>query len=247
MEAADFTDEEIASQLLSDLEQKPKFVAHKLSVREMMALTFVCAVAISLVNEFQVLGTLALFGVAFIWSLASASYVKGSQARFINEVIWGCLLPIACLMTDPIVFALHGGGYFGVQIFGKHVPEVPIGIYLFLGWQMLNMAASWFIAGASPSVRAWFAGTFLVGAIFAGGLGLILIPLSLLGLTYVIGIIGFTPLITAYIYASRTRRYWRASHSSLNRLYFALAGMVGAIILPAIFSITVFTFSTTAL
>ena len=46
MEAADFTDEEIASQLLSDLEQKPKFVAHKLSVREMMALTFVCAVAI---------------------------------------------------------------------------------------------------------------------------------------------------------------------------------------------------------
>ena len=245
MDANELTDEEIVERLLSKAEQdsevqpdddvvvdrdqfyaQPEFFAYKISVRELMLLTFACAAAVALVNSFAIWGTLTLFGCGIIiWALAHSSYFQSLNMRWSNEVLWGCILPIACMVTDP-------GFFEGFKNLYRFQLLVALEIYILLGWQILNLMVSWFVAGASPGVRAWFSGTFAFGAIYATCLGAVLIPVSALGLFVVIGILGYTPLVTAYIYGSRARRFWLASDSSRYRTPLALAGFLGSIIIP---------------
>ena len=261
MDANELTDEEIVERLLSQAEQEgvppidcppresatsmvpeglpdnvvvnrdqfyaqPQFFAYKISVRELMLLTFACAAAVALVNSFGVWGTLTLFGCGItIWALAYSSDFQNLKTRWSNEVLWGCILPIACMVTDPGVF--HN--FKNLQQFQ---PLVAPEIYILLGWQIFNLSVSWFVAGASPGIRAWFSGTFAFGATYALYLGVILSPLSTAGLYVVIGILGYTPLVTSYIYGSRARRFWLASDSSPYRTPLALAGFLGSIIIP---------------
>jgi len=117
------------------------------------------------------------------------------------EVICGILLPIVCVVADPIVFkhsVLFGG--LGGPLFQWGIVfgymEILIGVIaltIFL-WRR----------PASP----FLAGILLVGTAFSVFLGIILFPFSLLGLFFVIGVLGFSPFLSFIVFARACRQVW---------------------------------------
>jgi hypothetical protein len=77
----------------------------------------------------------------------------------------------------------------------------------------------------------------LAGGIFSFLLGLALLPFSLMGLLILIGIFGFTPFITSFVFFRNARRCWLQSFQSSSRKHSAsMTIFVAAVVLivPAI-------------
>lgn len=118
--------------------------------------------------------------------------------------IFGVIMPLICFIFDPIVFK---GGFGGGALFGSYRPFA----YVLCGACILTMSV-WLVW--REKLR-WLSG-FIAGLFFLGGaislcVGIILFPFSLLGLFFLIGALGFTPLFTAVIYL---RNAFRALHTS---------------------------------
>jgi len=97
----------------------------------------------------------------------------------------GIILPLICLTFDPIVFRTT----FGEPILGSY----KISGYGFMVLSMLTLAA-WLPIRRLPSV---FCGCLFAACAFALVLGVALLPISLIGLFAIIGILGFSPFLTA--------------------------------------------------
>lgn len=147
-------------------------------------------------------------------------------------------MPIACVFTDPIVFQ-HGidsppdAGWFA------SLPSWAMLMYALIGWQMFNLVTSWFLS-EFEGFRAWFAGTFLIGTVLAFGVGIAILPLTLLGLFVLFGVLGFTPLITGYVYLRACIRNWptaflasKSRSVELRWLYFTV-GIATALLVPVV-------------
>jgi hypothetical protein len=103
----------------------------------------------------------------------------------IAAVVLGIVLPLICLAFDPIVLSAT----FGQPILGSF----KIGVYGFVALSMFALVA-WLTIRRFPSL---FCGFLLGGCVFALLLGIILLPMSVLGLLAIIGILGFSPFLTA--------------------------------------------------
>ena len=74
------------------------------------------------------------------------------------------------------------------------------GVYVFVGLQIAILLC-WMSMGRRMERGAdFFPGPLLVGAIFSLLLGVAMLPLSIMGLSMVIGVLGFTPLLTSIVY-----------------------------------------------
>jgi hypothetical protein len=85
------------------------------------------------------------------------------------------------------------------------------------------------------STNALFAGLFLAAGLASLAVGVLLIPFSLFGLVVLIGIFGFTPLLTSVIFFRNGVRALRAGDSSLDRkklVYGAIIGALWCLVLP---------------
>src|SRR6185436_11939312 len=71
----------------------------------------------------------------------------------------------------------------------------------------------WFIFGGSLRFVSAFIGSLLIwGGIASASIGLILLPFSLFGITFFgIGLLGFTPFVTAVVYWRNGFRAWNAA------------------------------------
>jgi hypothetical protein len=90
---------------------------------------------------------------------------------------------------------------------------------------------------------AMFAGALLVGTIAAGAIGLILLPFATFGLAVLIGVLGYTPLFTAYTYGRRVQQLWVqaiANTPPRRALAWAILGAVVAGGIPAAAGLGVF-------
>ena len=108
-----------------------------------------------------------------------------------------------CLYFDPIVFrplfvesALLGGYFTAASV------AIGLGFFSLSGWMLVRR----------PS--ALWAGLLAGGAAFAALLGLFLLPFSLLGLTMFIGVLGFTPFVTAFVFWRNAVRAYRGTRQS---------------------------------
>jgi hypothetical protein len=149
------------------------------------------------------------------WERQFVSRSTAGQIAF--DVVFGIVLPLVCLYFDPIVFRAS----FGRPLLGSYaiVGAVAIGLGL------LSLSA-WAVIRRPP---AFFAGLLAGGAIFAALLGLVLLPMSLIGLTAGIGVLGFTPLATAFVFtrnAVRAYRQARAGSASVRHLLSAVGLVV---------------------
>jgi hypothetical protein len=108
--------------------------------------------------------------------------------QFAFDILAGVVAPPLCLIFDPIVFSdtdLNRYQAAGYSAIGLEV--LALWIWLFLGE----------FAGRSI---AFLGGMLLFGAFLAGTIGILLLPLSLIGLLVLIGVLGFLPFCTAFAF-----------------------------------------------
>lgn len=98
----------------------------------------------------------------------------------------GIFLPLICLAFDPIVFRTSFGG------------EPFLASYKIVGYGFISLStfalAVWLPHRRFPSL---FCGFLAAGCLFAIILGIVLFPISVFGLSTMIGILGFSPFLTA--------------------------------------------------
>jgi hypothetical protein len=121
-----------------------------------------------------------------------------SAGRVVTDVMLGVLVPLLCLVFDPIVF--RGDGRLG----GLLASYAIVG-YLAAGLGMVTLLL-WLILGRMPGL---FAGLLAGEAVFAACVGVVLFPLSFLTLLMGIGLLGLTPLFTALVFGRNAREAWR--------------------------------------
>jgi hypothetical protein len=76
-----------------------------------------------------------------------------------------------------------------------------------------------------PVFRVAIAGGLLASAVFALALGVILLPYSIVGIFFLIGLLGFTPFLTSWTYARTGLAAFRKAEGVPHRSLIALAGM----------------------
>jgi hypothetical protein len=124
----------------------------------------------------------------------------------------GITAPIICFALKPFLlgddFELPGLRFISIfWIFGYGV--IGLGI---------ATLALWLWRGAR--LGPWcglVSGVLFACALFAGGLGLVLLPFSLIGLFVIIGVLGFVPFLTAAIFADNAIRAFRQARRSLGK------------------------------
>lgn len=149
------------------------------------------------------------------WSRQFDSNPTTAQNLF--DVVVGVLLPIFCLCLYPSVarsFLGDAGSY-------------PCAAIAAMGLSMVSLVAWLLGRGAS----AFVVGVMLSSAILALAIGMIMLPLSLLGMLFtVIAILGFSPFITAFAFARNTVRAWRVARTRTSRSKTVGATLVASLV-----------------
>lgn len=146
-----------------------------------------------------------------------------SRQKFFDLAV-GAVIPILLLIFDPVVFR-HTGLCVGPVLGGY----ATFG-YLAIGLGSLTLAV-WLLAAESRrTLAAPVAGVLLAGALFAGGVGVALVPVSIFGLLTVgIGILGFFPFLTAFVYLRNgVRALWMAAAIPVKTSRLVISLIVGA-------------------
>ncbi len=143
---------------------------------------------------------------------------RGTVWQTAFDVAFGIVGPILCVVFDPGVLRPDGWEFF------EPLQEVRLFVYLVIG---LGIAAlSYFLVTRKSS---WIlAGAMYGAAVFALFLGVVMLPMSALGLLLVIGIFGFTPFVSAFVMWRNARRCRESAVGSGNAW---LAGALGFLLI----------------
>jgi hypothetical protein len=156
-----------------------------------------------------------------------------SQRNF--DWIFGVALPVICFVADPIVFK---SGFGEPPFLGILKPFAYV-----LSFVSVMAMSAWLIWGAKLKwLNGFLAGLFAVGSVISLGVGIVLLPFSLLGLFFLIGILGFTPLFAAIVFLRNARRAFQASKPFFDRGVLINSFMLGAVFsvaLPTVLNIQI--------
>lgn len=165
------------------------------------------------------------------WARQFAADSTPSQDAF--DVIFAVVLPIFVLVTDPVVFRART---FGMSLLGDFqlvaYVNAAISMAVFLAWRTFQTRVSSF-GGA-------FAAVFFLSAICSGVIGIAILPYSVIGLMVLIGVLGFTPFFTAFVFLRNGVRAARFCQSASSARYIAMmAAGVLMVILPVVVSVRI--------
>lgn len=142
--------------------------------------------------------------------------------------VFGVILPVVCFVFDPIVF--KGAEMDSAAELGAIKPFAYILSFVLV----MAMSARLIWGEKLKWLNAFLAGLFFVGAAISLGIGVVLLPLSLLGLVMLIGILGFTPLLTSLVYFRAANRAYQSAKPFLEKRV-----LRSTFVLSAIFSVVV--------
>lgn len=159
------------------------------------------------------------------WQRQFLPQTTAKQTRF--DWVFGVILPIICFAFDPIVF--RDGDALGMWLGKFQVFAYVLSIASIMSmaaWLLWRERLGWAIP--------FLAGLFAAGSVVSLIVGIALLPLSLLGLIILIGVLGFTPFFTAFVYL-------RNSYRALYRydLFGETKYSVRAFILAAVFGVII--------
>jgi hypothetical protein len=165
--------------------------------------------------------------------------------RTFLAVIFGIAAPIGCLVADPFVFRYDltnptlgfSEAYLG---FCQPFSYAAIGLSLVLMVVHLSGTAR------SPLARTVIAGGLLAASMFAFALGLALLPYSVIGLFMLIGIFGFTPFLTGWVYAAAFKQILRTTPMLPRRALLMAMGCLGFVVLSGGFQVAAQAFVSSA-
>ncbi len=135
------------------------------------------------------------------------------------DIAAGIVLPLVCLAADPVVFRASS---FGSPLLGGYA---LLG-YAAIGTGLLALAV-WLLCGRPAPLLAGF---LAAGALFALLLGVVLFPLSIIGLVAGgIGVLGLSPFLTAFVFWRNGVRAWaRARRGTAGAALLAACGFLAA-------------------
>jgi hypothetical protein len=146
---------------------------------------------------------------------------RATRGRKIFDSLVGVVLPLVCLYFDPVVF--RSEGFVGPVLGGYRLFA-----YAVIGLE-IALLALWLALG--ERVGEWggmLGGALMAGALFSLVVGVALLPFSIMGLMLLIGALGFSPLLTAFVYWRNGRRALQASATRLEGARRTLALAFGA-------------------
>lgn len=157
------------------------------------------------------------------WRRQFAGEATPAQRKF--DWAFGVILPVICVAFDPIVFKgnIAGNG----AAFGIYKPFA----YLLSFVSIMGMLA-WLTWGKRlKGLNAALSGLFFYGALVSLAVGVLLFPISTVGLFFLVGALGYTPLFSGLVYLRNSyRTFGCAEH------FFDKGTLVRSFILAALFS-----------
>lgn len=159
------------------------------------------------------------------WRRQFSSDVTLRQRKF--DWAFGVGLPVICFFFDPIVFK---SGLGDRALLGKYMPFAYV-----LSYAAVMATIAWLLWGVRlKKFSAPLSGLFAMSALAAFAIGVVLFPFSLIGLLFLIGAMGFTPLFTSFVFLRNSVRTFRLANTSIetDRLIasFTLAASASAVI-----------------
>lgn len=115
--------------------------------------------------------------------------------RYIWDILFVALLPVLCFYFDPILFA---NGSEGKPMFSE---AIQIATYVCVAFLILIFFVS-FLNISSRILKLLTTGALLAGTMVASSIGVLLFPLTIIGLIIILGLLGFVPFFTA-------SRFWK--------------------------------------
>lgn len=157
--------------------------------------------------------------------------------QIVFDAIFGIVMPLVCFYFDPGI--IRGGTFRG------YLPMLPhaILVYSLSGIAMFTLVV-WL--SLAPRIKAAagaiIAGAFVAGAVCSFTIGIIIVPLTILGLLFIIGILGLVPFVTGFVYLRNAVRAIRSANAFLGDPILAGTVAVGLLIsagVPAIGEFTI--------
>jgi hypothetical protein len=146
---------------------------------------------------------------------------NATTAQVSFDVVFGITLPIVCLVFDPIVFHSSATGVMHDDYKAASLLTIFIGI---------GAISLWLATGRFSAVLS---GILALCGCFAALLGFVLLPLSILGTLFAgIGLLGFTPFLTAFVFARNAVRAWSAALQGGKRQAVTMTAMISFILIP---------------
>jgi len=129
-----------------------------------------------------------------------------AQLRF--DIAFGLVIPVLCFVFDPIIFRgdilAINGVYHQFRFFA----------YTASAFEIVTLACWLFLVRDFPAWSRPAGGVMLAGALFSFTLGVVILPLSLIGLIFAgLGALGFIPFVTAIVYLRNARRALRLNRT----------------------------------
>lgn len=148
-----------------------------------------------------------------------------------NDFDWtfGVLLPLVCTAADPFVFDTRFGGA------GTLLGEYRTFAYA-LGIVSIMTMAAWLLWGQKLGVlRPFIGGLFLAGSLVSFALGIVMLPFSLIGMFFLVGFLGFTPLLSGVTFLRNGVRAINGAKTEMpSRMIFhaAILAALYALVIP---------------
>ena len=111
-----------------------------------------------------------------------------------SDLFWGLIAPLLCLLLNPTVMC--------ERLFSPTGWEQQYNVFVYLVLAIGATAVS-FVQFQSPPAHAWdavLAGLLLCCGAIIFGVALLLAPRSIFALRFLVGIFGFIPFITAFVW-----------------------------------------------
>ncbi|MDX6613793.1 MAG: hypothetical protein QOD75_2979 [Blastocatellia bacterium] len=150
------------------------------------------------------------------------------------DVVFGLLVPVLCFYFDPIVFQ---GNFIGEPLYSDY----QMFAYIVTAIEVLVLAL-WLFGPRMRVMGALLGGVLIAGSAFSAVVGIAILPFSLLGLMILIGVLGFIPFLTAFVYLRNgLRALWSDVDYEVNRSWLTqmAMGMVLALGLPGFVGVQV--------
>ena len=151
---------------------------------------------------------------------------RATRAQVYFDVVFGIVAPVTCLVFDPGVFngSLLGGQFVGIRVFSY--AAMTLGIATLAIWLTGRV-----------NINQWtgfLAGVLFVGTLFSLAVGIALLPLSLIGLLFLIGALGFVPFLTAFVFLRNAVRALRQTRPAVKTRQLAPLVLLGAVLVIAV-------------
>jgi hypothetical protein len=147
---------------------------------------------------------------------------NSTEPQLVFDIAFGLVAPILCFFFDPIVFK---GGLMGPPILQPY----QLFVYAVTALEVSLLAGSMLFGRRLGTWSRVIGGALISGSVVSAVIGVTILPYSLMGLAVAIGLLGFIPFVTAFVYL---RAGWRALKNEDKKPAASLAGalLAGAIL-----------------